>query len=150
MRIKDKIQADLKDAMKANDEIKRDALRSLSSMIKNTEIKEGRQEKGIGDKEVMKIIGSAVKQRKDSMEQYGKGGRADLAGREERELEILSVYLPRQLATEEIKEIVEKAVKQTGAQSKSDMGKVMGVAMKQISGRADGNLVKKIVEEILA
>lgn len=150
MSIKEKIQADLKDAMKANDTVKRDTLRLLNSIIKNAEIKEGKREEGVGDKKVEGIIKSAVKQRRESAKQYKKGGRIDLAEKEEQEIKILSAYLPRQLAAEEIKEIVEKIIKQTGARSKSDRGKVMGAVMSQVNGRADGNLVKKIVEETLA
>lgn len=150
MKIREKIQADLKEAMKMNNTVKRDTLRFLNSLIKNAEIKEEKQKSGLEDQEMIKIINSAVKQRRESADQYRKGKRVDLAEKEERELKILSAYLPRQLPVKEIEEIVKSVVRQTGAQSGSDMGKVMGAVMSQLSGRADGNLVKKITEKILA
>jgi len=149
MKIKEKIQTDLKEAMKASDTIKRDTLRLLSSMIKNAEIGKGKEGGEIDDKETLKIISQSVKQRKESARQYKEGGRNDLAEKEDQELDILSNYLPQQLNAEEIKAIVDKIIAQTKSRLESDMGKVMGAAMKQMAGRADGNLVKEIVEKSL-
>lgn len=149
MKIKEKIQSDLKEAMKAGNTVERDALRLLSGMIKNAEIKKGKNSGEISDNEAIRIVSQAVKQRRESVRQYKEGGRNDLAEKEERELEIISKYLPRQLSADEIKEIVDKVVVQMKAQSESDMGKVMGAVMKQAAGKADGNLVREIVEETL-
>jgi len=149
MKIKEKIQADLKEAMKANDTIKRDTLRILSSMIKNAEIRKEKSGGEINDSETIKIISQSVKQRRESAKQYREGGRDDLAEKEEQELKIILNYLPQQLSAEEIKKIVDEVITQTKSRSESDMGKVMGAVMKQATGKADGNLVKKIVEKSL-
>lgn len=149
MKIKEKIQADLKEAMKANDTIKRDTLRILSSMIRNAEIGKRKEGGKIDDDGIMKIISQSVKQRRESAKQYKKGGRDDLAEKEEQELKVILNYLPRQLSAEEIKKIVDEVIVQTKSQSESDIGKVMGAVMREAAGKADGNLVKKIVEKSL-
>ena len=149
MKIKEKIQVDLKEAMKANDIIKRDVLRLLSSAIKNTEIGKKKEGGEISDSEVIKIVSQSVKQRRESARQYKEGGRNDLAEKEEQELKVILNYLPRQLSAEEIKKIVDEVIIQTKSRSESDMGKVMGAVMQQAAGKADGNLVKKIVEKSL-
>lgn len=149
MSIKEKIHNDLKEAMKAGDALKRDTLRMLDSAIKNTEIEKMKRETGLADEEVIEVAARAVKQRKDSIEQYEKGGRADLAEKEKQELEILLAYLPEQMDEDNIREVVKGVIAETGASSKTDMGKVMGQAMGKLKGQADGNVVKKIVEEVL-
>ncbi len=149
MKIKEKIQNDIKDSMKANDIVKRETLRLLSGMIKNAEIEKGRESGEIGDEEVLKIIARFVKQRKESARQYREGGRNDLAEKEEQELKIVSGYLPEQLGSEEIKNIVKEIVAETKSESEADMGKVMGLAMKKMGGKADGNTVRQIVMDFL-
>ena len=149
MKIQEKIQTDLKKAIKTNNIIERDTLRFLNSLIKNTEIEKRKQSGKLSDDEVIKVISQSVKQRKESAKQYKKGGRNDLAEKEERELNIISNYLPQQLSAEEIEKTVKRIIGQTKAQSESDMGKVMGAVMKQIAGRADGNLVREIVVKFL-
>ena len=139
----------MKEAMKAGDATKRDTLRMLDSMIKNTEIEKLKKEEGLNDEEVQAVIARAVKQRRDSVEQYKAGGREDLAEKESKEIEILSGYMPEQLGEDKIREIVKAVIAETGATSKADMGKVMGAAMGKLKGQADGNVVKKIVEEEL-
>lgn len=135
--------------MKAGDTLKRDTLRMLDAMIKNTEIEKLKKEEGLSDAEIVEVLSRAVKQRRDSVEQYEKGGRADLADKEKKEIEIISAYLPEQLGEDKIREIVKEVIAQTGAASKADIGKVMGQAMGRLKGQADGNAVKKIVEELL-
>ena len=149
MELKQKIFSDMKQAMKEGDNAKRDVLRMLDSMIKNTEIEKMKKEKGLSDEEVIGVISRAIKQRRDSVEQYRSGGRMDLADKESKEIEILSAYMPEQLGEDKIRQIVKDVIEQTGANSKADMGKVMGAAMGKLKGQADGNLVKKIVEEEL-
>jgi len=139
----------MKAAMKDGDAVKRDTLRMLDSMIKNTEIEKLKKEEGLNDEEVQAVIARAIKQRRDSVEQYKSGGRDDLAEKESKEIEILSAYMPAQLGEDKIREIVKAVITETGATSKADTGKVMGQAMGRLKGQADGNVVKKMVEEEL-
>jgi uncharacterized protein len=150
MSLKEKISADIKEAMKAGDALRRDTLRMLESMMKNTEIEKMKKDEGLSDTETLEVIARAVKQRRDSIEQYEKGGRTDLAEKEKREMEILTTYLPEQLSEDKIRETIKEVIVQTGAASKADMGKVMGQAMGKLKGQADGNTVKRIVEEELS
>lgn len=147
--LKQKMLDDLKAAMKAGDTVKRDALRMLDSMIKNVEIEKQKRETGLTDEEAQEVISRAVKQRKDAVAQYTAGGRADLAEKENKEIEILMAYLPEQMSEDAVREIVKSAISQTGAAGMSDIGKVMGPTMAKLKGQTDGNLVKKIVEEEL-
>ena len=149
MSLKQQIVEDMKLAMKAGDAPKRDTLRMLDSMIKNTEIEKLKKEEGLNDEEVQTVIAKAIKQRKDSVEQYTSGGRADLAEKENQEIEILSVYMPAQMSEEKVREIVKATLAEIGATSKAEMGKAMGPIMGKLKGQADGNLVRKIVEEEL-
>ena len=147
--LKQKIFSDMKEAMKAGDVLKRDTLRMLDSMIKNMEIEKLKKKEGLTDAEVQEVITRAVKQRKDAAAQYETGGRPELAEKETREVEILKAYVPEQLGEEKIREIVKEVISSTGAAGKTDIGKVMGQAMRKLKGQADGNLVKRIAEEEL-
>lgn len=147
MSIKESIQADLKDAMKSGDSEKRDVLRMLDSMIKNVEIEKDKREDGLNDEEVLEVVGKAVKQRKDSIKQYTDGGRKDLADKEEAEIKFLDEYLPEQMGEDELKAIVKEEIQQSGAKDKSELGKVMGAIMAKVKGKADGNMVRKAVED---
>ncbi|MCX6763440.1 MAG: GatB/YqeY domain-containing protein [Candidatus Moranbacteria bacterium] len=149
MNLKQKIFDDMKSAMKAGDVLKRETLRMLDAMIKNTEIEKMKKEEGLNDEEVQTVIARAIKQRKDSVEQYAKGGRPELADKEKKEITILSGYLPEQMSENKVREIVKETISQLGATSKAEIGKVMGPIMGQLKGQADGNLVRKIVEEEL-
>lgn len=149
MSIKEKIAFDLKEAMKAGNIIKRDTLRMVDSMVKNVEIEKMKKEEGLNDEEALEVIGRAVKQRKDSISQYEAGGRSDLAEKENKEIEILMEYLPEQMNEEGIRKAIIEVIVQAGAKGKGDIGKVMGMAMGRLKGKADGSLVKKITEEEL-
>lgn len=149
MALKQKIFEDLKAAMKAGETGKRDVLRMLDSMIKNVEIEKMKRETGLSDEEVLEVIARAVKQRKDAVAQYEAGGRAELAEKELKEIEILMAYLPEQMSEDAVRAAVAEIIAESGATSKAEMGKVMGQAMGKLKGQADGNLVKKIVEELL-
>lgn len=149
MSLKQAIFSDLKTAMKAGETEKRDVLRMLDSMIKNTEIEKMKREEGLSDEEVLEVIGKAVKQRKDAMAQFTEGGRPELAEKEAKEVEILMAYMPAQLSEDKVRQAVLEIIKQTGATSKADIGKVMGQAMGKLKGQTDGNVVKKIAEEQL-
>ena len=147
--LKQKIQEDLKIAMKAGDSAKRDTLRMLDSMIKNCEIEKKKRETGLSDEEIQEVIARAIKQRRDSVSQYTAGGRPELAQKENQEIEILIGYMPAQMSEESARVEVLKIIAEVGAGSKSAIGKVMGKAMKDLKGKVDGNLVKKIAEEEL-
>lgn len=149
MSLKEKILADLKEAMKAGDAEKRDTLRLLSSAIKNEEISKVRREGGLEDGEAIEVIARMIKQRRDSIEQYEKGGRMDLAEKEKSEVKILSAYLPEQLSAEEVKKAVLDIVAALDDSKKGNFGAVMQEAMKQLKGKADGKMVKEIIEETL-
>ena len=149
MLLKETISADLKNAMKAGDVLKRDTLRMLDAMIKNTEIEKLKKEEGLSDAEVQDVIARAVKQRKDAAAQYASGGRPELAEKENQEIAILMEYMPEQMSEDKIKEIIQEVIVTTGASSKADIGKVMGQTMGKLKGQADGNTVKKIVEKLL-
>lgn len=149
MSLKEKIVSDLKESLKSGDSLRRDTLRLLFGAIKNSEIEKKKKEEGLDDQEVLDVIRKAIKQRKDSIEQYEKGGRNDLAEKEKKESGILSVYLPAQMSEEKVREEIKKIISETGASSQKEFGKVMGMAMKKLGGETEGNLVKKIVEEEL-
>lgn len=149
MKLREKISSDLKEAMKSGDTQKRDTLRLLDSAIKNSEIEKKKREEGLGDEEVLEVVMRAVKQRQDSVEQFEKGGRPELAEQEKKEIEILSIYLPEQLSKESVQEVVREIIAQAGAVSAADFGKIMGQAMAKLKGQADGNVVKEVVKEEL-
>lgn len=147
--LKQQILDDLKSAMKTGETVKRDVLRMLDSMIKNVEIEKKKRESGLSESEVQNVVIKAVKQRKDAAMQYATGGRDDLAEKEKNEIKILSVYLPKQLDAEIVRTIVQSVILELGITDFSAMGKVMGVAMGKLKGQANGDFVKKIVEEEL-
>lgn len=149
MSLKQKIIADLKQAMKEGDTMRRDTLRMVDSMIKNTEIEKKKREEGLAESEIHEVISRAIKQRKDAASQYESGGRPDLAEKEKKEAEILLVYMPSQLSEEEVRIKVKEIIDETGAKSKAEIGRIMGAAMGKLKGQADGQMVKKIVEEEL-
>lgn len=144
--INEKIKEDLKGAMKAGDTEKRDVLRMIDSMIKNVEIEKGKRETGLSEEEIMEVLMRAVKQRKDSASQYLAGGRPELAEKEQKEIEIISIYLPEQMNEEELSKVVVEVMESS---DEKDMGKIMGQVMGRVKGRADGNLVRQIVQKQL-
>ncbi len=147
--LKNKLNEDMKTAMVAKDTEKLSTIRMLKSAIQYFEI-----QKGVGyeatDEDVMEVIGREVKKRRESIELYEKGDRQELADKEKQELEQLQTYLPEQMGEDEIRQIVKGAIESTGATSMQDMGKLMGAIMPQVKGKADGNLVNKIVREALS
>ncbi len=147
--MKQQLRDELKKAMLARDAVKTSVLRMLLSAIQYFEIKKGGAGYEATDEDVLIVIAKEAKQHKDSIEQFSAGGRQDLVDKEKKELEILQAYLPAQMGEEEIRKLVVDAVKQTGASSPGDMGKVMGALMSKVKGKADGGLVSKIVREKL-
>lgn len=148
MDLKAKITADLLAAMKAKDEAKVSVLRLLKAAIMKFEVS-GDKKKEAGDDDVLQIIGKEVKQRKDSVEAFRKGGREDLAAKEKAEMELLQSYLPAQMSEEEVREVVKGIISQIGATSKTDFGKIMGAAMRKVKGKADGQVVSRVVMSLL-
>lgn len=147
--LKQKLQEDLKKSMLAKDAPKTSTLRMLISAIGYYEIQKGGAGYEATDEDVLSVIGREVKQRNDSIEQFMTAAREDLAAKELKEKSFLEVYLPEQMSEEDIRRIVADAITKTGASTPQDMGKVMGVLMPQIKGKADGGLVSKIVKESL-
>ncbi len=149
MLLKQKIVEDLKLAMKAGDTQKRDVLRMLDSMVKNTEIEKKKREEGLTDEEIQTLVSRAIKQRKDSMQQFEDGGRSDLAEKEKEEISILTTYLPEQLSEEIVRAKVQETIIEMKATSVNDRGKVIGATLSKLKGQTEGQIVKEIVEEEL-
>jgi hypothetical protein len=149
MSLKIQIDADIKTAMLAKNKEELMALRSIKSLILLAETEKGGSGEIAGEVE-NKLLMKAAKQRKESAEIFQKEGREELAKKELLELEVISRYLPKQLSEEEIAIEVKKVIEQVGAKSPQDMGKVMGVATKQLAGKADGKIISDLVKKILA
>ena len=146
MGLREAIDADIKEAMKAGAKDKVSALRMLVAALKNKEIDKRRP---LTDEEVAETVRALIKQRKDSIEQFGKGGRQDLVEKETKEVAVLEVYLPQQLPREEVEKAVRDVIAETGAQGAKDMGKVMKALMPVLAGRADNKLVSELVKHAL-
>lgn len=147
MTIIERVDQELKEAMRAKDETKLSVLRLMRTAIKNRQIEVGHD---LTDEEVQTVVRGMVKQGKDALVDFTTGGRQDLMDKQNKELEILSAFLPAAMPTEELEALCKEAVAQVGATSAKDMGKVMGVAMKLVAGRADGNAVKEIIQRLLS
>ena len=147
MSLKEQINQDLKEAMKAKDTQKRDALRLLNSAFKQIEVDERKE---LSDEDVIKIIQKQVKQRNDSIEQYKEAGRDDLVAKEQLEIDYYKAYLPAQLSDEELEVALRTIIEKVGATSMKDMGKVMGSATKELSGKADGKRINQAVKKLLS
>ena len=143
----EKIQNDLKEALKAKESERVGTLRLLLSEIKNEKIRAGEE---VGDEAFARLVRKAVKQRQDSAEQYRGGGREELAAQEEREIEILSVYLPQQVGEDEIRAAVEELVAAEGLSGPKGIGPVMKAMLARFGGSADGKTINKIARDVLA
>ena len=144
--IKERIKADTIVAMKAQEKERLGTIRFISAAIKKVEID---TRKDLDDAAVIGILSNLVKQRRDSIEQFKKGGREDLVAKEEAELAVLQTYLPQQLSNEELEKIVGEAVEKSGAKSMRDMGLVMKVLMPLVAGKAEGSAVSEMVKKKL-
>jgi uncharacterized protein YqeY len=132
--------------MRSGDENKKIALRMLISAIKNSEIATGKE---LDDQGVLGVVSKEVKQRKDSIEEFRKGGRQDLIDKEQAEIEVLSVYMPEQMSRDEIETVARAVIAETGAKGPSDKNKVMPVVIGQLKGRADGREINEVVTQLL-
>jgi len=149
MALEQKIQQDIMAAMKAHDNVRTNAVRAIKSAILLAKTAEGGK-KELEDADIVKLIQKLLKQRKEAAEQYVAAGRQELADNELAEAQVLEEYVPKQLTPEEIEVRVREIIAQTGAASPADMGKVMGVASKQLAGLADGRTLSTIVRQLLA
>ncbi|WBL34739.1 GatB/YqeY domain-containing protein [Tepidiforma flava] len=161
--LRDRIQADLADAMRSRDETRKSTLRMLLSAIKNAEIRtppSGASDEELArmaelpplvldDAAVLALIQKQIKQRKESIEQFQKAGRQDLVDKESAEVAVLESYLPQQASREEIEAAARRVIAETGASSARDLGKVMPVLTKEFAGRADGRTINEIVRSLL-
>jgi uncharacterized protein YqeY len=146
MGLRETIDSDIKNAMKSGAKDKVSALRMLVASLKNKQID---KRAPLTETEIMDTVRSLIKQRKDSIEQFAKGGRKDLVDKETAEVDVLGVYLPQQLGREEVERMVREAIAQTNAQGSKDMGKVMKALMPIIAGRADNKLLSELVKNAL-
>lgn len=146
MSLAEKISVDVKDALKSGDKSRLSILRMIKSSIKNKEIEKS---DALTDEEVSAILKSFVKRANESIEQYTKAGRTDLAKKEKEESEIIQDYLPRQLNEAQTKEIISNAINEVGATGPGDMGKIMKVIMAKAGGQVDGKLANRLLKEML-
>jgi uncharacterized protein YqeY len=147
MNLKEQLSEDMKAAMRAREEVRLSAIRMLRAAIKNKEIEVGHE---LADDEILRVIQGMVKQRRDSIEAFEKGGRQDLVDREAREIGTLEAYLPPAASEADVERAVREAIAATGAAGPKDMGAVMKEAMKRLGGAADGKRVNEAARRLLA
>jgi len=147
MSLLKRLDEDLKAAMKRSDAIHLSALRMAKAAIKNVQIDKGRE---LSDEEILTVLASMAKQRRESIEQFSLGGREELAEKERQELAVLQAYMPAQLSPDEIEKLIVQAIQESSGRSEADMGKVMKLLMPKIKGVADGKWVNTRVKELLS
>lgn len=147
MTFEQKINEDLKESMKSGDKLRLETLRSLRASI--IEFSKSGTGKDMSEEDAQKILLNASKKRKDAIEMYKQAGRQDLLEKEESELAIIAAYLPKQLSESEVVDALKSIIQQAGAEGPKDMGKVMGLAMKELRGKADGTLVQQCLKQLL-
>lgn len=149
--LQEKIKAGIKEAMIAKDSVRLDTLRGISAACTNEVVSKGKTPQDtLSDDEVMAVLMRLAKQRRDSISQFNAGGRPELAAEEEAQLAVIEAYLPKMMSEDEIKKFAEEKLTSSGMLDKSKMGQAVGLVMKDLKGKADGALVKKAVEELLA
>lgn len=147
MSLLSRIDNDLKAAMKSSDAVRVSTLRMAKAAIKNYQIDRNRD---ISDEEILSVLSTMAKQRRESIEQFSKAAREDLAEKERQELSVLQIYMPAQLSAEEVEKIIIQAIQESAASSEADMGKVMKLLMPKVRGVADGKFVNMKVKELLS
>jgi hypothetical protein len=147
MSLEERLLEAMKDAMKSNDKLRLSAIRMMRSAVKNREIEVRRT---LSDEDVIRVIQGMVRKGEESLEQFEKGGRADLVEKEKKEIEILKSFLPQALGQEEILKIIDECIQETQASSLKDLGKVMKSIMPKLGGKADGKLINQLVKEKLS
>jgi uncharacterized protein len=148
MSLLNRLNDDMKQAMKNKEKDKLSVLRMLKAALQNEAIKLGKSE--LSEDEELTVLSRELKQRKDSLQEFESAGRADLVEKTKAEIEIVQLYMPKQLTEEELLEIVKQTIAEVGASSKADMGKVMGAIMPKVKGKADGSLVNRLVQQQLS
>jgi uncharacterized protein YqeY len=149
MSLVEKINASIKEAMLAKQEGRLRGLRAIKSAILIAQSEKGAAENLTAEKEIQ-VLTKLAKQRKESIEIFEKENRADLSVKEKEELEVIESYMPKQMTADEVIEFLKPIIEQVGAKSAADMGKVMGVASKQLAGKADGKMISELVKQLLA
>ena len=147
MSLQERLSEDLKDAMRQKDEIRRTTIRFIRADVHNQEIEKG---EALNDDEIIGVLSRLVRQHQESIAEFKKADRHDLVGKEEAELRIIREYMPEQIPEEQLTELVKEAISQTGASGPGDIGKVMGLLMPQVRGRADGAQVSSVVRQLLS
>lgn len=151
MSLKEQIGEDIKTAMKAKDKVRLQTVRSIKKAILEKEVELRPQGKdSLSAEQEIELLSQQAKQRRDSIEQFTNAGRDDLADKESQELEVIESYLPAQASDEEIEAIVDELIASSGASTMKDLGKVMGPAMKQLKGKADGKKIQALVKSKLS
>ena len=147
MSLKEKLNEDLKQAMRDKEVVKRDSIRAINTMIKQIEVDERRV---LDDAEIIKLIQRGIKQREEAISQYRAASRDDLVQKEQEQVDVFMLYLPKQLSDEELESGMKEIISEVGATSLKDMGKVMGVASKKFAGVADGKRINEMVKKLLS
>ncbi|MCT7610293.1 GatB/YqeY domain-containing protein [Aliarcobacter butzleri] len=147
MSLKEQLNEDLKTAMREKNVVKRDSIRAINTMIKQIEVDERRV---LDDAEVIKLIQRGIKQREEAIAQYSAASRDDLVQKEQEQVDVFMIYLPKQLTNEELEAGMKEVISEVGATTIKDMGKVMGVASKKFAGVADGKRINEMVKKLLA
>ena len=147
MSLKEKLNEDLKQAMRDKEVVKRDSIRAINTMIKQVEVDERRV---LDDAEVIKLVQRGIKQREEAISQYRAASRDDLVQKEQEQVDVFMLYLPKQLSDVELENGMKEIISEVGATSLKDMGKVMGVASKKFAGVADGKRINEMVKKLLA
>ena len=147
MSLKEQLKEDLKTAMRDKDNVKRDSIRAINTMIKQIEVDERKE---LNDEDVIKLIQKGIKQREEAVVQYKAASREDLVQKEQEQIDVFMLYLPKQLSDEELEAGMKEIIAQTGAASMKDIGKGMGVATKQFAGVADGKRINETVKKLLS
>lgn len=150
MTLKEQITADVKDAMREGDEIKKTTLRMLLSEIIRMEIEKHKKDDGLDNEEMQQVVARAAKMRRESAVSFEGAGREDLAQKELAELEIISQYLPSQMNDTELRAIVQEVIDKVGAKGSGDIGKIMGEVMARVQGAADGSRVRTMAQDLLS
>ena len=146
MTLKEQLKSDLKDAMRAKEIVKRDSIRAINTMIKQIEVD---QRIELEDADIIKLVQKGIKQREEAIVNYKDASRDDLVQTEQEQIDIFSLYLPKQLSDDELEAIIQQIISQTNASSMKDMGKVMNPAKSQIGGGADGKRINEMVKKLL-
>jgi uncharacterized protein YqeY len=147
MSLKDRLATDLKEAIRSGDERRKIAIRMATAAVKKVEVAQGQL---LDDPGILKVIAKEVRQRRESIEQFAKGGRQDLVDQEEAELAVLLPYLPPAMSREEIAQAAQEVIARVGASGPADKGKVMPVLISELAGRAEGREINEVVTELLA